>query len=297
MELFPSLKKSLESKELSGDSFQESFVPVFTTVEFTLSTIVDKIININNLDENQIKNIILRQHKMILNYDLFLKSDESRSYAQRLFTNKRFLQIFLQIIGLLNLEREEIICINKLAYDYYITKEKDSEISDLWLQISYQINNILVIKLSGKLGMNGARILSMIANSTFKEEKAVHRINTFLVKCNLDLSVQDIVDIYCILFERFTNPFVYSMMELKQPGMTEEQLKIFNNISAALIVILNSMTSNDMKKVLYSYAYSLKLLNSNYKVRFSLKSAIQYPRMLEVISDIENGDFEKIIIP
>ena len=180
MELFPSLKKSLESSELSREHSSELMTPIFRSVEYQISTIVEKITNINTLNEEEIKSIIVRQHQTILNYDLFLASDESRGYVQKLFTNKRFLQIFLQVIGFLQLPYDEIVCINKLAYDYYIIPGKDPEISDLLLQISYQINNILVIRLSGKLGMNGARVLSMIANSSFKEEKNVHRINTFL---------------------------------------------------------------------------------------------------------------------
>lgn len=296
MELFSSIKKFSESSGLSEDNFQKQYVSGFHTVEYTLSTIVDKISNIDNLNEAEIKNIILRQHSMILNYDLFLKSDESRLHAQKLFTNKRFLVIFNQVIGLLQLTREEIICINKLAYDYYITKNKDAEISDLLFQISYQINNVLVIRLSGILGMNGARVLSMIANSSFKDEKNVHRVNTFLVKCNLELSIQDIVDIYCILFERFMYPFIYSMLEIKTDNMTEDQLKRFDMISIALLLILDSMVSEDIKKILYNYSYILKLINTT-NVRFSLKSAKAYTRILKVIEEIELDVFEDLIVP
>ena len=292
MELFSSLRKPDENEFSS-----EMFIPTFKSVEFTLETIINKIDNIDYLDESEIKNIILRQHQMILNYDLFLSSDESRTHAQKLFTNVRFLKIFLQIIGLLQLSRDEIVCINKLAYDYYISYEKDLEVSDLLLQLSYQINNVLVIRLSGKLGINGSRMLAMIANSSFKDEKNVHRINTFLIRCNIDLSVQDIIDIYCILFERFTNPFVYTMLEVRQPGMNNEQLKRFDAISCALLAILNSMTSEDIKKVLYNYGYTLMIMNNSY-VRFRLKTAVDYPRIISVIKDIEgNSEFEKIVIP
>lgn len=303
MRLFPSIRSS--ESNLSEDLSEKRHIPVFHSVEFTLSTIVDKISNIDNLHEQEIKNIILRQHKMILNYDLFLKSDESRKHAQKLFTNKRFLENFLDIIGLLDLSSEEIICINKLAYDYYISQDNNQEISNLLLQISYQINNVLVIRLSGKLGMNGARILSMISNSSFKVEKKVHRINTFLMRCNVDLSIQDIVDIYCIIFERFTYPFIYTMLEPKPANLSQEQAKRFDDISIAILTILNSMTSDDMKKILFNYAYTIKLLKTNVSkdndnrlvVRFALKTAIQYPRMLVVIESIEMDAFEDLFIP
>lgn len=296
MELFPSLKKSLESSELSREHSSELMTPIFRSVEYQISTIVEKITNINTLNEEEIKSIIVRQHQTILNYDLFLASDESRGYVQKLFTNKRFLQIFLQVIGFLQLPYDEIVCINKLAYDYYIIPGKDPEISDLLLQISYQINNILVIRLSGKLGINGARVLSMIANSSFKEEKNVHRINTFLVKY-AELSVQDIVDIYCILFERFTYPFIFSMLESKPSGLSKSQLICFDNISLALLSILDSMTSEDIKRVLYDYAFTLKLIRNDFSVRFSLKSAKAYIRIQEVIKEIELDPIDTLIIP
>lgn len=293
MELFPSLKKSIENGD---DSLSERIIPVFHSVEYQISTIVEKITNIDSLNEDEIKNIIVRQHKMILDYDLFLSSTESRKYAQELFTNKRFLQIFLQVIGFLQLSKDEIICVNKLAYDYYIMINKDPEVSDLLLQISYQINNVLVIKLSGKLGMNGSRVLSMIANSSFKEDKNIHRINTFLVKYG-ELSVQDIIDIYCILFERFSNLFIFSMLEYKCNNMTNSQLKTFDNISLALLAILDSMTSEDIKKILYDYAFTLKLIRHNFTVRFSLKSAKAYPRILEIIKEIELDPIDELKIP
>lgn len=294
MELFPSFKIS-EGLTPSEDS-QKPFAPLFQSVEYKLSTIVEKISNIDNLNENEIKNIILRQHSMILNYDLFLKSDESRAHAQKLFTNKRFLQIFLDVIGLLELTREEIICVNKLAYDYHILPEKDPDISNLFMSISNQINNVMVIRLSGILGINGARVLSMIANSSFKEEKNIHRVNTFLVKCNIALSVLNIVDIYCILYERFTYPFIYTMLETND-NLNDEQKKRFDYISLAILSMLDSMTLKNIKIVLANYAYTIKLYPNITKVRFSLKSATNYPRILKVIDEIEHEGFEELYIP
>lgn len=295
MDIFSSLMEQLSKESESIKTTQSNYAPAFYTIEYQLSTIVDKINNIESLNEDEIKNIIYRQHNMILNYDLFLKSHESRITAQRLFTNKRFLQIFLNISGLLQLSNDEIICVNKLAYDYYIIKDKDPEVSDLLLQISYQLNSSLVLRLSAKIGINGAKVLSMIANSSFKLEKNVHRINTFLIKCNLALSVQDIIDIYSILFNRFSFPFVYIMLEYKTQYMTKEQCLKFDMISVAILEILNSMTTEDMKKILLNYGYMLKLVNT--PVRFALKTAKQYPRIINAISEVESDDFENIIIP
>lgn len=298
MKLFPSLESLESSDELSGDNPSQIPRPaVFQSVEYKIDAIVEKITNVDNLNEDEIKNIIMRQHSMILNYDLFLASDRTRAYALELFTNKKFLKILLDIIGLLELSHHEIICINKLAYDYYVLPDKDNEVSNLLLQISNSINNILVIRLSGILGINGARALAMIGNSSFRVEKNVHRVNTFLVKCNISLSVQNIVDIFCIIFDRFTYTFVYSMLETKQSNFTEDQSKRFDLISLALLAILDSLTSENIKKVLYEYAFTIKLVKQNCKLRFSLKSAKSYTRILQIINEIECDPIDNLIIP
>lgn len=301
MSYMDKIRQSLGSPLLPNDDPLSKKIEgsIFSTIEYKIDTIVEKLNNIDNLNENEIKNIILRQYHTIFNYDLFLRNPKERACTQKLFSDKIFLKILSDVIGLLELTKSEIICINKLAYDYYILPEKDPEVSNLLILISYQVNNKLSIQLSAILGVNNARILSMIANSSFVERKNVDRINIFLVKCNLSLSVQNMIDIYCILFEKFTYPFLYTMIMIETDSsiiLTIEQKKRFDNISIALLEILNSLTSNDMEIVLKNYGYSLKLMSVE-NVRFSLKSATKYPRILSVIKNIELNDPEGIIIP
>ena len=284
-------------KDAKETSEVKMMTPVFHSIDYQLDTIVDRINKIEKLSDNDLKIIISRQHQMILNYDLFLSSSKTRNSAQMLFTNKRFLKIFGDIVGLLNLSRHEIVCLNKLAYDYMILPVKDEEVVKMLLGISYTVNNILVIRLSGKLGMNGARLLALIFNSTFREEKRVHRVNTFLVKCDLELSVQDIVDIFCILYDRFSYPFIYSMFEAKPNNMNPLQNDHFDRISLALINILNSMTSEDIKKILFDYAFLLKSVRTNITVRFALKSLTLNTRILKVIQEIEMDPLDELFIP
>ena len=83
---------------------------IFHSIEYTIETIYNKISNIDNLNEDEMKDIIYRQYPMILNYDLFLSSNEKRQLAQKLFTNKRFLMLFNDMIGLFNLDDSHFIC-------------------------------------------------------------------------------------------------------------------------------------------------------------------------------------------
>ena len=291
--LFPVLNKL--NKDDKNKEVLEG--PIFKSVEYNIDTIVDKIINIDDLDKEEIKNIIIRQHKLILNYDLFLSSRKTRMYAQKLFSDIKFLEIFYSIIGLLQLTDHEMTCINKLAYDYYILADKDPKVSELLLMICNATNNIEVIKLSSRLSITNARTLSMIARSTFRVEKKIRRINNFLVKCDATLSAQDIVDIMFILYDHFTDPIIYTMLESKPDNLTPAQSLKFDTISSVIITILDNMTSANIKKVLYDYAFMLKLTKqNNTKVRFSMKS-IPNSRIQSIIKEIEDDTIDKLFIP
>lgn len=291
MSLFPSFHVGDKSRNL--DEVKQG--SLFHSIEYELSGIINKINNIDTLNEDEIKNIIIRQHSMILNYDLFLMSSETRFQAQKLFTNKRFLLCFLDVIRLLDLTQHEKICINKLAYDYYITPNKDNEISTLLYQLTTEVNGKEVIVLSSILGMNNARVLAMIRNSSFKEEKCIHRVNTFIIKCNIELSIKDIIAIYCSLFDRFTNLFVFTMMESKPNNLISEEDKKFDYISIALLEMLNTMNSIDIRKVINDYAFTLKMVKVNTTVRFAIKSVVRFDRIISIIREVEIA--ENIIIP
>ena len=289
MGLFPSLNIEEDKSVEELNKLQQG--SLFHSIEYELSDIVKKIKNIDNLDEAEIKRIIIRQHSMILNYDLFLMSNETRQDAQTLFKSEKFLRCFLDIIRLITITHHEKICINKLAYDYYINPFGcDPRICDLLYQLTTEVNGKEVIVLSGILGLRDAQILSMIRNSTFNIEKAVHRVNTFLVKCNHDLSVTAVTSIFCHLFERFTDVFVYTMMEGEPKGLNVQQKRTFDNISISLLEMMNSLSTPDIKKVLYDYGYILSMVKVNTKIRFAIRTAERYNRIIAAINSIEIQD-------
>ena len=154
---------------------EKSSFKLKSSIEFSISNIVDMIKNIDNVEEDDIKQIIIRQHKTILNYDLFLKEAKTREAAQYLFTNNRFLKMFLDAIGMIMLNSHEIICVNKLIYDYYCTDNGNTETKNLMYEIGSIINANTVVKLSPYLGFNGAKLLAIIANSSFSLQKRVKR--------------------------------------------------------------------------------------------------------------------------
>lgn len=272
---------------------EKSSFKLKSSVEYNISDIVKMIKNIDEVEEKELKRIIMKQHKTILNYDLFLSNSNTREAAQFLFTNNRFLKIFLDVIGLIQPNSHEITCINKLMYDYHISDNKNSETESLLFEISTVINSNTVVKLSPYLGFNGAKLLAIIANSSFSQEKNIKRINNFIMKCNMEMDVHRIICIFCILYNRFSYPFLYSMMQEKPSNLDDEELKRFDYISIALLSILHSMTNDDIHTVLLNYGTELKI-NPCDKVRFSIKSANQYSRIVDIAKYIEENESVKI---
>ena len=90
--MFQSLKGVVENT-----TPPERVVPKFTNVELAISTLVEKLKNVESLTDREITDIIYRQYTTILNYDLFLISPESKTIAQQLFTNERFLNCLVSI--------------------------------------------------------------------------------------------------------------------------------------------------------------------------------------------------------
>ena len=288
MGLFPIMNEESGVKSPDSKMNKVKETNLFHTIEYEFDTIVSKIRNIDNIDDNHIKDIIKRQHSLILNYDLFLMDSETRKEAQTLFSNKRFLSNLLDIIGLLDISYHEKICLNKLAYDYYQNDIKDPEVSNLLFQLTTAVNGKDVVVLSGILGMSGAKTLAMIRNSSFKEEKCIHRVNTYIIKCGMNLSTQSIINIYCFLFDRFSTLFNYTMLESAPPelSLTHSEMDNYNSISLAIIAILDSMTSNDILTVVRNYAYMINNVSVNVIPRFRLDT-IQNQRIKEVVTQVK----------
>ena len=288
MGLFPIMNEESGVKSPDSKMNKVKETNLFHTIEYEFDTIVSKIRNIDNIDDNHIKDIIKRQHSLILNYDLFLMDSETRKEAQTLFSNKRFLSNLLDIIGLLDISYHEKICLNKLAFDYYQNDIKDPEVSNLLFQLTKEVNMRDVVVLSGILGMSGAKTLAMIRNSSFKEEKCIHRVNTYIIKCGMNLSTQSIINIYCFLFDRFSTLFNYTMLEStpSELSLTPSELNNYNSISLAIIAILDSMTSNDILTVIRNYAYMITNVSVNVVPRFRLDT-IQNPRIKEAVTQVK----------
>jgi hypothetical protein len=105
-------------------------------------------------------------------------------------------------------------------------------------------------------------------------------------------------------------PVIYTMLESKPANLSETQNNMFDNISKAILFLIMYMTSADIKKLLYNYAYMLKYMYNNHPVRFSIKSTVvksissndqfissSCERIQRVIYEIETDSYDELKIP
>lgn len=250
------LFQSIAPENLRRESDDVASFPTFTVVEEKSKFLIDYITNIENKPLNDIISFILRYHTSILNYRLFTESTASRSSMQRLFTNVNFLNILFNQISKLDLNSSEIAFLNRIAYDYWTTPNKDQEVCNVLLQISGYINNTLTIKLSSKIAVNDAKTLAMICNSTDNQEVRVHRINRFLVNCdNPYLDTQEMIDMMFFIYDRFLYAIVYTLLEDKSCCISDEYIEQYQRLINATLKILLSTTMEKMVTILTEYGY------------------------------------------
>ncbi len=288
VKLFPSLYTGLRR-----ESDDIATIPSFAIVEEKSQFLINIIANITNKTDNEIISFIQKYHTTFLNYNLFTESDLSRSSMQRLFTNVKFLNLFFNMIGKLNLDQFEIGFLNRIVYDYWSLPEKDNDVYNILLQISSYINNNMIIKLSSKMGVNEAKILAMIAASTNKDDIKVHRINRFLVNCdNPVLDEQSMIDIMFFLYEKFLYPIIYTLLETKSCCISEDNLPQYYKLLNAIITILLSMPSDKITTVLTEYGY---LISSGKVTPIIELKKINDARLKSIIDTIETNPLIKEI--
>lgn len=288
--------KSLDSAP-DGAENAERHMPKFATVEYTLSTIVDKLHQINSLSDTEIRDIIFRQYKTLLDYDNLLSDNKSREAMQELFKNKRFLTNLVYCAECMQFDTHNITCCNKLAFDYMVFygDNADPDINILLMELSYRINIKTILPLSAIIGIEPAKYLSMLRFSSFDESKNVKRVNKYIIRSGLNhLREQGIIDVYSRLFERFSILFTETMLTLPEPDYTPEERFRYDEMSKAMIDILDNMPSEEIWKVLENYASTYELKGQP-PMRFSMKDLhTSYFRVTNVIRTmLENG----IIIP
>lgn len=297
MGIFPSLDN------IPKEEIKEAAIPIgaaFSTESYFVDSFLEKIKS-GELNETQICQDILLNYGKYCNYDNF-NDPGTRNSFQQLWTNESFLRAFykaLSTIKKLDLYYNKSIC--KITYDYYINRKTDEldTISTLQINIVKFLNRKKILALNAFMHEMSAIFMVLAYLSSFNPTECVQRVTNLIVKMDYDFSIDNLISIYTILYKNsFKILFVSTMTKI----FTEEELsknenrKLVNDrINKTLLIILESMESTEIDKVLIGYSIYIHMYNQ--PTRFSLKNDTikeNYPR---VYSRIEYLEFNKYIIP
>lgn len=252
-----------------------------STIEYNIDSFL-KNINDNSLSKVTIQNNIIYGLSSYMNYDNF-QNENNKRFVQ-LWTNVIFLKNLLEILKnnksiLMTVKNTYITTVNKIAYDYYYEQfnlnsnlEWKKEVSDLLIEICNTVNYNYIIPMSTIMHLSTASFISMSRFSSFEQKIGIERFNNMIIGSGVSFSVKDIIYIYSLFFsEGFSSLFNVIMTSNSDNIKDSEQLHVYNNISLAVLNILNSIPSKEIYLVLKKYSLYISFFNIK-STRFSLKN-------------------------
>jgi hypothetical protein len=240
---------------------------------------------------------ILNNYKDYCDYDNFHNPANRKSF-QELWTNVKFIDCFTHTLEindqLYNTVRNNSyfrtgIC--KITYDYYhdIGRLKpDDIITTKLLQLVKYINKKEVLILSSFMHEKAANFIALAAYSSFKSEICMRRVNSFILKLGYDFSTKDIINIYSQFYlNNFGSLFNYTMTDIIDMNrLNDNSKKMYNNQNTAILTILESMPSYEMRNVLDGYWNYLEY-DKDKRLRFNIYDLREedFPRIKKILSE------------
>lgn len=291
------INKHVEKKKQNEN---EKNISLGSMAIFNPMHIRDAFNSIRDLDDGELYEILKPSYSQILE-KIFREEDP---FYLNLFTNSKFLTVFIQVISSVVLDKTETIYCNKIAYDYLTDSNNNSDEyqKSLFLNLSRTVNKNIIPSLLGiGLDENLSSYLALSRYSSSKEFVNIRRVNYLIIASSPNIMTEQmIVYIYEKLFDNFNHLFKYTMFD----PYTDKDLEsigsgaaeIYSNMSLAIIDILNLMTSDDIRRVLYSYASDYNVTNE-YNIRFSIYTLAvsDYGRILQVAENLERE--ELVFVP
>ena len=268
------------------------FIPDFPNETTTLKDVALDLKKIDSISDIELIKLIKNDYRIFLD-ERYLLNYEYRQIIIDIFSNKRFLRSLIDVLSYELLTEAQIICCNKVTWDYMSqNSNRDQEISDLLLTLSDVINRHVVKMITAYIPIVSiAQLITLARYSSFKEEKNINRVNRVIVKYAKGISIQQIVNVYGIIFRNTRISIVFSsiMLDTDTKGFTSEELERYSAISVAILEILEQgMSSKDIATILRVYASQFDTIDGSKQYRFSMYSNSQtdYPRIYAVLDQL-----------
>lgn len=251
----------------------------------------EKLNNLDKITSEEIKYLILHYYSIILNKKYI---DENKIIIAKAFTNERFITILAQILSsVITLTPEQVICCNRLIYDYMMFTNKDDNIMMILYNLARSIN-MSTINIIHDLGIPIPMATDMVISrySTEDDKIAMKRLNLIITNGTLSvINEQVIVNIYEKMFNNLTPMFEGIMFDVwkEEEFNDQEQEEIYGLINLAILDILKDSPSEFIIGVVSSYIQDYYYMYSGSPVRFNLKSiaVYDYQRIIDAVDYVE----------
>lgn len=255
--------------------------------------LLDDIINngtINNYSDEQLF-ILLSNNLRGFLLNIFDKKDQR--YIKMIISD-RMLRVLIKVVNNIEIDYMNRIYLNKLCYDYLTSDEKSKNvvIDDLIYHLAKITNKKYIPILIGRgIPEKIACYIVLSRWSDNDEMLNVRRMNFVIMTVNFNFSEQMIVDVYQTLFERVTQLFEATMLDVfdsDEEWYTETIDENYSRISLALLDILDSLPSDSIRRVLDDYNNLYNISYNGYPTRFDLGAiSSDYANVYGVIKIME----------
>lgn len=269
---------------------------------FTLNIngFLSKIGEFESMPANELYDLVKATYAMVLESTVAKKDT---TLAITLFNNAKYVATLTNVLNSVKLTYSQKVYCNKLAYDYLRMRndEKDPIIVQLLSNLSNTVNFDVIPALVGfGVPKDLASYIALARYSSIDDYVTVKRVNACIFNTsNVDLMTeQRIINIYETLYsECMTRLFKGTMMDVYPAdylkNSSDASSEIYSLIGLAILTMINSMPSVDIKFILK--AYYGDYINFPCYVRFSMKSlSDDYYRINQIVYDLES---EGIYLP
>lgn len=261
-----------------------------------LDTIIDNG-TLNNYSDEELYALLSNNLRGLL-LNIFERKDHR--YIKMIISD-RFLRVLIQVVANIEVDYMNKIYLNKLCYDY-LTLDDDSKnniISDLIYHLAKITNKKHIpILIGAGITEKIACYIVLSRFSTNNEFINIKRMNFVILTASINFTEQMIVDVYQNLFERVSQLFEATMLDVidtNEEWYTDEIDERYSLIILAVLDILNSLPSDAIRRVLQDY---VKVYNTSYigsETRCDLRClSADYERIRNIVEDMNSNG---IIVP
>lgn len=258
--------------------------------------LLDNIINtgtINNYSDEELYILVSTNLRGLL-LNIFERKDQR--YIKMIISD-RFLRVLIQVISNIEVDYLNKIYLNKLCYDYLTLDDesKNPVINDLIYHLAKITNKKHIPLLIGAgIPEKIACYIVLSRYSSNDEFLNITRMNFVILTATCNFTEQMIVDVYQNLFDKVSQLFEATMLDVidsDEQWYTEEIDERYSLITLGILDILNSLPSDAIRRVLNDYVSVYHTSYCGKETRCDLRCLSgDYERIRSIVEDmIANG--------